>query len=313
MVSSSTPPDHWKAAGKPSASRATDVARGMSFTRPSVRRICFWTRGPGGTTWKTTGAEQKPPQTPPERVFLPFGVLPKTMQRICLSSSSQSMCRILMPDGRGFAASLFVVPHYGIQLGEGARDVSGWQSFFLWGGAHEIANAARRSAGKSFKSNEQLRRSGNPFQRAGKLLSCVTRKLWFLPRAFARHTLHFLTSLKNLMGFQISTLPPTWHLTEGPLKRTLIFQASIFFQQLILQVPRKKQMPRWRNGRGILLRPPTNLFFGVSVFVLHPGITPLGNDPDWFNITRFYPDMRLNLSCSKPTFRPFGVPFLVYF
>ena len=36
--------------------------------------------------------------------------------------------------------------------------------------------------------------------------------------------------------------------------------------------------------------PPTNLM----VFVLHPGITPLGNDPEWFKITRFYPEMRLN-------------------
>ena len=32
----------------------------------------------------------------------------------------------------------------------------------------------------------------------------------------------------------------------------------------------------------------------LRVLVLHPGITPLGNDPEWFNITRLYPDMRLN-------------------
>ena len=28
--------------------------------------------------------------------------------------------------------------------------------------------------------------------------------------------------------------------------------------------------------------------------VLHPGITPLGNNPEWFKITRFYPEMCLN-------------------
>ena len=35
---------------------------------------------------------------------------------------------------------------------------------------------------------------------------------------------------------------------------------------------------------------PSNL----SVFVLHPGITPLGNDPEWFKIARFYLEMCLN-------------------
>ena len=29
----------------------------------------------------------------------------------------------------------------------------------------------------------------------------------------------------------------------------------------------------------------------LRVFVLHPGITPLRNDPEWFKITRFYPAM----------------------
>ena len=33
---------------------------------------------------------------------------------------------------------------------------------------------------------------------------------------------------------------------------------------------------------------------GLKVFVLHPGITPLGNDPEWFKITRFSPEMCLN-------------------
>ena len=28
---------------------------------------------------------------------------------------------------------------------------------------------------------------------------------------------------------------------------------------------------------------------GLRVSVLHPGSTPLGNDPEWFKITRFYP------------------------
>ena len=28
--------------------------------------------------------------------------------------------------------------------------------------------------------------------------------------------------------------------------------------------------------------------------MLHSGITPLGNDPGWFKITRFYPEMCLN-------------------
>ena len=32
----------------------------------------------------------------------------------------------------------------------------------------------------------------------------------------------------------------------------------------------------------------------LKVLVLHPGITPLGNDPEWFKITRFYPEMCLN-------------------
>ena len=34
--------------------------------------------------------------------------------------------------------------------------------------------------------------------------------------------------------------------------------------------------------------------FRLRVFVLHPGITPLGNEPEWFNITRLYPEMCLN-------------------
>ena len=33
---------------------------------------------------------------------------------------------------------------------------------------------------------------------------------------------------------------------------------------------------------------------GLRVFVLHPGITPLVNDPAWFKVTRFYPEMCLN-------------------
>ena len=33
---------------------------------------------------------------------------------------------------------------------------------------------------------------------------------------------------------------------------------------------------------------------GLRVLVLHPGITPLGNDPEWFKITRFYPETCLN-------------------
>ena len=32
----------------------------------------------------------------------------------------------------------------------------------------------------------------------------------------------------------------------------------------------------------------------LRVFVLHPGIAPLGNDPEWFKITRFYPEMCLH-------------------
>ena len=35
-------------------------------------------------------------------------------------------------------------------------------------------------------------------------------------------------------------------------------------------------------------------FFFLRVFVLHPGIPPLGNDPEWFKITRFYPEMCIN-------------------
>ena len=35
-------------------------------------------------------------------------------------------------------------------------------------------------------------------------------------------------------------------------------------------------------------------FFFLRFFVLHPGTTPLGNDPEWFKITRLYPDMCLN-------------------
>ena len=31
-----------------------------------------------------------------------------------------------------------------------------------------------------------------------------------------------------------------------------------------------------------------------ELLVLHLGITPLGNGPEWFNITRFYPEMCLN-------------------
>ena len=32
----------------------------------------------------------------------------------------------------------------------------------------------------------------------------------------------------------------------------------------------------------------------LRVLVLHPGITPWGNDPEWLKITRFYPEMCLN-------------------
>ena len=32
----------------------------------------------------------------------------------------------------------------------------------------------------------------------------------------------------------------------------------------------------------------------LRVFALHPGITPLGNDPEWFQITRFYLEMCLH-------------------
>ena len=32
----------------------------------------------------------------------------------------------------------------------------------------------------------------------------------------------------------------------------------------------------------------------LKVFVLHPGITPLENDPAWLKITRFHPEMCLN-------------------
>ena len=32
----------------------------------------------------------------------------------------------------------------------------------------------------------------------------------------------------------------------------------------------------------------------LRVFVLHPGMTPLGNDPEWLKITRFYPETCLN-------------------
>ena len=32
----------------------------------------------------------------------------------------------------------------------------------------------------------------------------------------------------------------------------------------------------------------------LRVFVFHPGITPLRNDPEWFEITRFYPETWLN-------------------
>ena len=34
--------------------------------------------------------------------------------------------------------------------------------------------------------------------------------------------------------------------------------------------------------------------FCLRVFALHPGITPLGNDPEWFKITRISPEMCLN-------------------
>ena len=38
------------------------------------------------------------------------------------------------------------------------------------------------------------------------------------------------------------------------------------------------------------------MLLGISpeLIVLHPGIAPLGNDPEWFKITRLYPEMCLN-------------------
>ena len=32
----------------------------------------------------------------------------------------------------------------------------------------------------------------------------------------------------------------------------------------------------------------------LRIFVLQPGLTPLGDDPEWLKITRFYPEMSLN-------------------
>ena len=41
---------------------------------------------------------------------------------------------------------------------------------------------------------------------------------------------------------------------------------------------------------------PQNIPIFLRVFVLHPGITPLGNDPEWFNITGFSVFLR---KCAK--------------
>ena len=49
-----------------------------------------------------------------------------------------------------------------------------------------------------------------------------------------------------------------------------------------------------RPPGGLLLSEVTVGSWDLRVFVLHPGITPLGNDPEWFKIAQFYPDMCLN-------------------
>ena len=63
------------------------------------------------------------------------------------------------------------------------------------------------------------------------------------------------------------------------------------FDTLPQAIPRKlPSSPR----DGKLGNPPSG---GASILrgvVLHPGNTPLGNDPEWFKIARFYPEMCLN-------------------
>ena len=46
----------------------------------------------------------------------------------------------------------------------------------------------------------------------------------------------------------------------------------------------------------------------LRVFVLHPEVTPLGNDPEWFKVTRFYPEMCLS-GCIPSLFFSFFFPF----
>ena len=62
----------------------------------------------------------------------------------------------------------------------------------------------------------------------------------------------------------------------GPLDGTL---GHSLFLGLVLPIFARTSVTAWKSLR---------------VLVLHPGITPLGNDPEWFKITRFYPEMCLN-------------------
>ena len=48
------------------------------------------------------------------------------------------------------------------------------------------------------------------------------------------------------------------------------------------------------TGNGRAKRVDTRGSVCLRVFVFHPGITPLGNDPEWFKITRLCPEMCLN-------------------
>ena len=123
-----------------------------------------------------------------------------------------------------------------------------------------------------------------------------------------------------LDSFFMMFVAPLWFPNQLPItpsKPTLFPQANSPTRRPAIDPnPRRWRRPGlWRDGTRRRRRLRKRLRdFGVTSsesilkttpplflrgFVLRPGITPLGNDPKWFKITRFYPKVCLNGCGSK--------------